>query len=368
VPDDALAKLYGCDTTEVAHRRAAAIERLADDLGVQRGEELGAVLKALLEAETWEAAEGPRPMPGSVEAAPTANDAPPGRPGAASPMPVLEMLGEADEGDERPRRKGSRQLAAAGILAGALLVAAGVVAAATFVDDRTGGLDGRRPRSETRPFLPQKSGPLGNPFPSDAKSASDYATAYVPRAATLYDAPGGTRMLTISGRTEWRSPRILGVVEQRGRWLGVEAPELKNGEVGWIPQDKAQVGAVRYRIDADLSRHRLWVNRDGHAVRRTSIAVGAGAHPTPTGRFSVTDKLRVTNGGSPYGCCVLALSGHQTRLPREWPGGDRLAIHATTDTSSIGKDVSLGCMRVNSHEARWLLETIPLGTPVFIRR
>jgi hypothetical protein len=81
----------------------------------------------------------------------------------------------------------------------------------------------------------------------------------------------------------------------------------------------------------------------------------------------VTDKLRVSDPGSPYGCCVVALTGHQVKLPEGWPGGDRLAVHATKDTSGLGQAVSLGCMRADPKDARWLLETLPLGTPVFIR-
>jgi hypothetical protein len=55
VPDEALARLYDCEATDVARRRARAIERLADEMELQRGEDLGAVLKALLEPETWSA-------------------------------------------------------------------------------------------------------------------------------------------------------------------------------------------------------------------------------------------------------------------------------------------------------------------------
>lgn len=57
VPDEALAKIFDAEPAEVARRRATAIENLADALGVQRGEDLGAVLKALLDPDTWEAAE-----------------------------------------------------------------------------------------------------------------------------------------------------------------------------------------------------------------------------------------------------------------------------------------------------------------------
>src|SRR5687768_2930622 len=57
VPDEALARVYDVDSQEVARRRASAIERLADELGAQRGEDLGAVLQALLDEGTWSAAE-----------------------------------------------------------------------------------------------------------------------------------------------------------------------------------------------------------------------------------------------------------------------------------------------------------------------
>ena len=74
----------------------------------------------------------------------------------------------------------------------------------------------------------------------------------------------------------------------------------------------------------------------------------------------------MTDDDSPYGCCVIALTGHQTRLPASWPGGDRLAVHASTDLTSIGRSATLGCMRVRTGEARWLIETIPVGAPIFV--
>jgi hypothetical protein len=183
----------------------------------------------------------------------------------------------------------------------------------------------------------------------------------------LYRDPGGARRVVLTPRTEWDSPRVLGVIRQRGRWLGVQAPELENGEIGWMRRSRARLECARWSMHVDLSKRQLIVRRDGHGVRRMTVAVGRPENPTPRGRFTVTDKLRVTAGASPYGCCVLALTGHQTNLPAYWPGGDRLAVHATSDESSIGQPVSLGCMRAKSRQARWLIETIPLGAPIFIR-
>ena len=83
VPDEALARMYDYEPAEVSRRRAAAIERLADDLRVQRGEDLGSVLKALLEPNTWS---GIEPAPGREFAASQASGYP-GIPAAQAAHP-----------------------------------------------------------------------------------------------------------------------------------------------------------------------------------------------------------------------------------------------------------------------------------------
>jgi L,D-transpeptidase catalytic domain len=394
VPDADLAAVLGSEPGDVPRRRAAAIDRLAEDLGVQRGEDLGHMLKALLDPEAWEAAgppeeqaepgdegappsvdvpevapepvrTGPAPEP---EGAPAAVAAPPGN-GSGADQPVLEMLSPPEPKEDS---KGGRGAAATAgwILAGtlgaaALIAAAGFAGAQLFGDDdpvRQAGTS-----SGTRHFQPAQAGPLAAPFPSERSAAPGYLTAAIKRPTVLYDRPGGRRKLRLQARTEWKSPRVLSVVEQRGAWLAVLAPELRNGQVGWIRRGRAQLGSVRWSLHVDRSRRALFVRKDGRTVRELTIAIGNPRNPTPRGRFAVTDKLSVVDRDSPYGCCVLALSGHQVKLPPDWPGGDRLAIHATVDTSSIGKAVSLGCMRASTRNARWLMRKVPLGAPVFIR-
>ena len=173
--------------------------------------------------------------------------------------------------------------------------------------------------------------------------------------------------MKVPARTEWKSPRVFGVARRKGDWLGVQAAELPNGEVGWLPARAARLDCTTWSLHADLSERKLLVRREGRTVRRLAVAVGRPGNDTPMGRFSVTDKLRVTDPSSPYGCCVLALSGHQVNLPATWTGGDRLAVHATQDLASIGQAASLGCLRAGPRQVRWLIETIPLGAPVFVR-
>ena len=119
-------------------------------------------------------------------------------------------------------------------------------------------------------------------------------------------------------------------------------------------------------IHVDRSARRLTVRRDGRVVRRLPVAVGRPGTETPTGRFAVTDKLRTRRADSPYGCCALALSGHQPKLLPGWPGGDRLAIHATPQADSVGHAASLGCLRAKTRDMHALMRIVPLGAPVFV--
>ena len=145
----------------------------------------------------------------------------------------------------------------------------------------------------------------------------------------MYERPGGKLLTRVPARTEWGTPRVFGVIDREGDWLAVQAPELTNETIAWMRAEGARLDCVRWSLHADLSKRALDVRRDGHTERSFAIGIGRRGNPTPEGRFSVTDKLRVTDDDSPYGCCVIALTGHQTRLPASWPGGDRLAVHAT---------------------------------------
>lgn len=382
VPDADLGRVFGVDAPEVARLRTAAVERLSGALGVQRGEDLGHMLKLLLESATWDGLPGPGPDP---EAAPEPEPAaghrpvgaeqhePPVEPAEVEPSdgqePVLGMLAGRPEGepDETGRRPGTRRLAAGFAIALAVLAPAGMVAALT--GEGSDDPPNRASRTDaTRTFKPQRDA-VAEPFPTDPAAANRYPVARIRRAVTLLDAPGGRRKVRVGPRTEFKSIRVVSIVKRRGEWLGVLVPELDNGEVAWVRQDRvSDLGTVPWSMHVDLSKRVLVVRKDGKKVRTVRIGIGRRSNPTPTGRFAVTDKLRVTDPSSPYGCCVLALTGHQTKLPPGWPGGDRLAVHATSDLKGLGRRVSLGCLRTDPRHTRWMLKQIPLGTPVFIRK
>lgn len=144
---------------------------------------------------------------------------------------------------------------------------------------------------------------------------------------------------------------------------------MGNNQVVWVD---AKAGSLRYahtrfELVVDLSARTLVVRRNGREVRHLSVGVGRAGSPTPTGTFAVTDKL---NGGSysaAYGCCILALSATQPNLPAGWSGGNRIAIHGTPSAGDFGRAVSAGCVHAGDPDLRYLMRTVPLGTPVVIR-
>ena len=190
-------------------------------------------------------------------------------------------------------------------------------------------------------------------------------------ALALRSRPFGPVLARVGSRTPFGSQRTLGVVATRhGRWLAVTDAAVGNNRVVWVD---AKSGALRYTrtplaLVVDLSARTLTVQRNGSAVRHLSIGVGRAGSPTPTGTFAVTDKL---NGGAysaAYGCCILSLSATQPNLPVGWTGGNRIAIHGTLSASDFGRAVSAGCVHASDSALRYLMRTVPLGTPVVIRR
>jgi lipoprotein-anchoring transpeptidase ErfK/SrfK len=193
-------------------------------------------------------------------------------------------------------------------------------------------------------------------------------TIHLLRSTVLRDRPGGRAIGRVTPRTEFDSPTVLPVVAVRGDWLGVVTAQLPNGRIGWISAAvRYQEHRNRWQIDVSLRHRRVAVRHDGRVVQRFPVAIGSEGTPTPTGRFAVTDKLLTGSASSPYGCCILALSGHQTATPQGWGGGDRIAIHATNLPQTIGTRASAGCLRAPTDAIRRAVGSVPIGTLVTIR-
>ena len=189
------------------------------------------------------------------------------------------------------------------------------------------------------------------------------------RGFTLRASPGGRVVAHLRPRTEWGSPTIVWAAERRGRWLGVVATAIGNNRIAWLDarRDHPRMWRSQYSLHVDLSQRSLELWRGSRAVKRMRVGIGGPSTPTPTGRFSVTDEMPGSRYSAFYGCCIVALSGHQVHTPAGWQGGNRLAIHGTSDPGSIGVPSSAGCLHADADDLRLLMRRVPLGAPVFIR-
>jgi lipoprotein-anchoring transpeptidase ErfK/SrfK len=206
---------------------------------------------------------------------------------------------------------------------------------------------------------PRSAAGAADPHPGDE------AARPIGRVA-MRNRPGGRVVARIGRRTGFGSARWMPIAARRKGWVGVIAPERPNGRLGWLPDDAVRVRGVAVRVRVDLSARRLRVTRDGRTLLRMRVGVGARGTATPTGRFAVTDGLH-TRPGTPYGCCILALSGHQPNIAQGWTGGDRIAIHGTSEPASVGAAVSHGCLRAHDRDMRRLMRLARLGSLVEIR-
>jgi L,D-transpeptidase catalytic domain len=225
-----------------------------------------------------------------------------------------------------------------------------------------------------RPAIASVAAELVEAAPSARKPASrrrprPHKLAVVRGHVPLSDRPGGPARLRVGSTTEFGSQSVLGVAARRGDWLGVVTTQRPNNRLGWIRRGRRglELRRTRWSLHADLSARTLVLRKAGRRVMRIVVAVGRPGSETPTGRFAVTDKLSGPRYGPYYGCCILALSGHQPNLPPGWTGGNRLAIHGTDSPGSIGAAASAGCLRAADAPLRLLMRKVPLGTPVFIR-
>lgn len=253
------------------------------------------------------------------------------------------------------------------LVAALLAVAALVSACGADVEPQATTPRTTAQRSATLSTTPDTGTSTGSAAPAAGKPALRGPLAFhVTRRAQLRRAPGGKVLGTIATKTNFKSPTILSVAARRPGWVLVRT-SLEKHHVGWLPASAGALFEEPRSVVVDLSAKTLTVFHRGKMTDRYRVAIGTAATPTPTGRFAVTDRLKTGNEDSDYGCCILALNAHQPKIAQGWGGGDRVAIHATPHTWTIGKEISHGCVRASNKALHQLMRKVRLGTPVRIK-
>ncbi|MGI9612943.1 MAG: L,D-transpeptidase family protein [Acidimicrobiales bacterium] len=150
-------------------------------------------------------------------------------------------------------------------------------------------------------------------------------------------------------------------------WIDVYLPIEPNGSRGWVRRDEVVLSSNPYRIEIDRATYSLRAYNLDELIVEATIAVGTGATPTPVGDFYLLELLAPPDPTGPYGPFAFGLSGFSEVL-EEFGGADQaiIGLHGTNDPTSLGTDVSHGCIRLENDVIEQLAQTLPLGTPVLI--
>lgn len=143
-------------------------------------------------------------------------------------------------------------------------------------------------------------------------------------------------------------------------------PIRPNGSFGWIPSEAVDLRHHNFEIRVELDEFALTVLDRGEVVLRTTVGVARDNAPTPRGRYYTTEILRPPEPDSVYGAYAYGLSGFSDTFVTFNGGPGQLGIHGTNDPSSIGTNVSSGCIRLHNDDITRMVEEIKVtaGVPV----
>jgi lipoprotein-anchoring transpeptidase ErfK/SrfK len=204
-------------------------------------------------------------------------------------------------------------------------------------------------------------------FPADPEPASSTPITQALRPArklAVYDAPGG-KPLAYAAPTISGVPLVMPIVGERQGWRSVILPSV-NRTVGWVPPTGWTAVELHDQLVVHLKTHQLVWLRDGQVRGRWTVALGTSRTPTPRGRTFVIARTRA-DGRVYAGVDALALGSVPDR-PEAVAAGlfdAHTGIHAWTDSSVFGRNVSNGCVRVPKAGQRQLVG-VPPGTGVLV--
>lgn len=122
-----------------------------------------------------------------------------------------------------------------------------------------------------------------------------------------------------------------------------------------------------FHVEIFKSRHLLHVFLQDTFIRQYDVGLGSEGR-TPEGQWSIKNKLRNPTYYSPRGEGIIAADDPENPLGERWIGlkgisgesmqQERYGIHGTNDPSSIGKDESLGCVRMHNQDVEVLYDLL----------
>ena len=148
-----------------------------------------------------------------------------------------------------------------------------------------------------------------------------------------------------------------GPVDPDADWINVLLPVRPNGSDGWVRRSDVTLTANQFRIEVRLGAHQIRVFDGEDRIMQAPIGVGTDNTPTPGGAFYIRSLIASTDPA--YGTYAFGLSGF-SEVHETFNGGPGdIGIHGTSDPSTIGTDVSNGCIRLEDDNVVRLAGLLP---------
>jgi len=176
----------------------------------------------------------------------------------------------------------------------------------------------------------------------------------------------GAAAQTLANPAKSGAPLVFLVEKTQGDWLMVDLPVRPNGSTGWVKAADVSTSTHDYRIIVELNAHKITVMKGAATVLSEPVGVGRGNAPTPGGKFYIKELLQPPTPNTVYGPYAYGLSGFSDAFDTFAGGEAVIGIHGNNDPSSLGKDVSAGCIRMSNTGITTLAKMLPLGVPVEI--
>ncbi|MEM7142879.1 MAG: L,D-transpeptidase [Actinomycetota bacterium] len=143
-------------------------------------------------------------------------------------------------------------------------------------------------------------------------------------------------------------------------------PVRPNGSFGWVRVDSVDLLRHNFSILVDLEAFRMVVTEREQVILDATVGVARDNAPTPLGRYYTTEIVRPPEPDTVYGAFAYGLSGFSDTFVTFNGGPGQLGIHGTNDPSTIGTNVSAGCIRMLDEDITAMVEVLQVtaGVPV----
>lgn len=210
---------------------------------------------------------------------------------------------------------------------------------------------------------PEVFGPTAPP----SSGMSTVAQAVGPQVGIYTSAGDPEPQQTLDDPQPSGAPLVFLVRQRQPEWLEVLLPIRPNGSTGWVRQSDVTLTQHDFAIVVELAAHRVTVFKAGQAGFQEPVGLGTASTPTPGGLYYVKELLQPPDPNTVYGAYAYGLSGFSNVITSFEGGEGVIGLHGTNDPSSLGRDVSAGCIRMSNEAITRLVGVLPLGTPVEIR-